>query len=130
MSDYSWLEPYLMTKPGVTRDYKEEWGWHRFQVGGKLFAALMHPGEKYDPAYANKDLISLKCDPVLASQLREEHTEVMPGFYTDKRTWNSIDLGGNLPPELLQQMIDDSYRLVFAKLTKKLQREISETVER
>ncbi|MGI6357224.1 MAG: MmcQ/YjbR family DNA-binding protein [Bacillota bacterium] len=128
-ADYSWLEDYLSAKPGATRDYKEEWGWHRFKVGGKMFAALMHPGERYDPAYADKDLINLKCEPLLASLWREAHPEVLPGFYADKRTWNSVDLGGNLPRELLQQMIDDSYSLVFQKLTKKLQREILQAVE-
>ena len=44
----------------------------------------------------------------------------------DKRSWNSIDLNGALPEEVLREMIDESYRLVFEKLTKKLQREILE----
>lgn len=124
MSKYPWLEDYLSAKPGVTRDFKAEWGWHRFKVGGKMFAALMRPSDKYDQAYAEKDLLNLKCDPLLAVQWREEYPEVMPGFYSDKRTWNSVDLGGNLAAEVLRQMIDDSYCLVFEKLTKKLQQEI------
>ena len=124
MKKYPWLDEYLLAKPGATKDYKVEWGWHRYMVGGKMFAAIMHPSDKYDPAYAEKDLINLKCDPLLAELLRGEHPEVMPGFYSDKRTWNSVDLGGDLPEEQLKLMIDDSYRLVFEKLTKKLQKEI------
>ena len=127
MKKYLWLDEYLLSKPGVAKDYKAEWDWHRYMVGGKLFAALMHPSDKYDPAYAEKDLMNLKCDPMLAELLRNEHPEVLPGFYSDKRTWNSVDLGGNLSDDLLRQMIDDSYRLVFEKLTKKLQKEISGT---
>ena len=127
MKKYLWLDEYLLSKPGVAKDYKAEWDWHRYMVGGKLFAALMRPSDKYDPAYAEKDLINLKCDPMLAELLRNEHPEVLPGFYSDKRTWNSVDLGGNLSDDLLRQMIDDSYRLVFEKLTKKLQKEISGT---
>lgn len=126
MKNYPWLDQYLLSKPGTVKDYKAEWGWHRYMVGGKLFAALMHPSDKYDPAYAEKNLINLKCDPMLAELLRNEHPQVMPGFYSDKRTWNSVDLGGGLPDDILRQMIDDSYRLVFEKLTKKLQKEISE----
>jgi predicted DNA-binding protein (MmcQ/YjbR family) len=126
MTTYPWLEEYLQSKPGTTRDYKEEWGWHRFMVGGKLFAALMHPSDKYDPAYAGKDLLNLKCDPLLAELWRKEHAQVLPAFYSDKRTWNSVVLDGGLPEERLKVMIDDSYRLVFEKLTKKLQKEISE----
>lgn len=130
MSAYPWLEEYLLQRPGVTSDFKVEWGWQRYMVGGKLFAALMHPTDKYDAAYAEKDLLNLKCDPLLAPLLRQQYPEVLPGFYSDKRCWNSVDLGGGLPDDLLRQMIDDSYQLVFAKLTKKLQREIAAAPEK
>ena len=71
----------------------------------------------------------MKCDPLLAELLRSEHPEVVPGFYCDKRNWNSVDLGGALHDDALRQMIDDSYKLVFEKLTKKLQKEISEAAQ-
>lgn len=129
MNVYPWLEEYLESKPGAVRDYKEEWGWHRLLVGGKLFAALMHPSAKYDPAYAEKDLLNLKCDPLLAELWRKEHPQVLPAFYSDKRCWNSVVLDGTLPEERLKVMVDDSYRLVFEKLTKKLQKEISESAQ-
>ena len=125
MTKYTWLGDYMLAKPGVTKDFKVEGEWERYMVGGKMFAALMHPSKKYDPLYAEKDLINLKCEPLLAEALRNEHPEVLPGFYSDKRTWNSVDLGGSLPDGLLQKMIDDSYSLVFNKLTKKLQAEIT-----
>jgi len=117
------------SQPGAAKDFKEEWGWWRYQIGGKLFAATMHPSDKYDVAYANKDIINLKCEPMLAELLRKEHTEVLPGFYSDKRCWNSVDLGGSLTDDQLRQMCDDSYRLVFEKLTKKAQKEILESAE-
>lgn len=129
MNKYQWLDEYLLAKPGVTKDFKVEWGWLRYMVGGKLFAAVMHPSDKYDPAYAGKDLVNLKCDPMLAELLRKEYTEVLPGFYSDKRCWNSVDLGGALSDDTLLNMLDDSYRLVFDKLSKKLQREILENAE-
>lgn len=124
MENYPVLTEYLLSKPGVTYDYKVEWEWHRYMVGGKLFAAFMHPSNKFDPCYAEKDLLNLKCDPALGELLRKEHAEILPGFYSDKRTWNSVILQGALPDTLLRQMIDDSYQLVFKKLTKKLQQEI------
>lgn len=121
-----WLKESLLSKPGVTTDFKAEWGWQRYQVGGKLFAARMCPGKEHDSLYAGKELLNLKCEPMLAELLRREHSGILPGFYSDKRCWNSIDLGSGLPPELLRQMCDDSYRLVFEKLTKKLQKQILE----
>lgn len=44
-----WLEKYLLEKAGVSSDYKIEWGWQRYMVGGKLFGAVMHPSDKYAP---------------------------------------------------------------------------------
>ena len=115
---------YLLSKPGATTDFKIEWQWQRYQVGSRLFAATLCPGAHYSAEYAGRNLLTLKCDPMLAELYRREHPEVLPGFYTDKRCWNSIDLGGTLPDSLLRQMIDESYRLVFGTLTKKMQREL------
>ena len=36
-----WLEQYLLAFPGAEHDYKVEWGWDRYMVRGKLFAATM-----------------------------------------------------------------------------------------
>ena len=57
---------------------------------------------------------------------RQQYADVVPGFYSDKRTWNSVYLDGAVPEETLRAMCDMSYELVFAKLTKKAQREIKE----
>ena len=124
MTNLSWIDEYIMQKDGVTKDYKAEWGWTRYMVGSKMFAALMHPSDKYNPDYAEKDLINLKSDPEMAQILRREHSGIYPGFYSDKRTWNSIDLNSGIPLELMKKMIDESYSLIFSKLTKKLQKEI------
>ncbi len=123
MNKYDWLDEYLLSKPGAVKDFKEEWGWHRYQVGGKMFAAICHPTEKYRE-YGGHELISLKCEPLLAEALRAEYPDIRPGFYMDKRNWNSIFLDGELPEDELRGLCDRSYELVFAKLTKKLQKEI------
>jgi len=128
MEKYPWIDEYLMSKLGATKDYKQEWGWHRYMVGSKMFAGLTRPSDKYDPMYAGKDLVSLKCEPLMAEILRSQHPQVLPGFYMDKRNWNSIDLAGGLPAEAIKQMIDESYNLVFSKLTNKLQKEIIGTI--
>lgn len=123
MTAHEWLDGYLLAKSGATKDYKVEWEWWRYQVGGKMFAATMRPGAQYRE-YAERNLLSLKCDPAWAEQLRAAHPDILPGFYADKRHWISIDLDGDVPEELLRELCDHSYNLVFAKLTKKLQREI------
>lgn len=127
MMHHDWIDEYLLKKPGVTKDFKIEWQWLRYQVGGKLFAAIMQPGEEHASAYANKQLINLKCEPMLAELLCSQHAEILPAFYMDKRNWISVDLGGTLSEAFIQKLCDDSYQLVFQKLTKKLQKQILET---
>lgn len=43
MNRYDWLNGYLLSKPGATADFKTEWQWQRYQVGGRLFAATLCP---------------------------------------------------------------------------------------
>lgn len=70
-------------------------------------------------------LLSLKCDPDRILELRAEHpVAVLPGYYSDGRTWVSVDLDANLPESLVLGLCDMSYKLVFAKLPKRVQQEI------
>lgn len=120
------LDALLQAFPGCTKDYKAEWQWQRYQVGGRMFAATLCPGPEHAPEYAGRSLLTLKCDPAWAEALRAEHVDILPGFYTDKKNWISVDTGGAVPDELLRELCGHSYNLVFAKLTKKLQRQIEE----
>lgn len=125
MNKYEWLDEYLLSKPGVVKDFKAEWQWFRYMVGGKMFAATCRPGPQYE-GYDCRELLNLKCEPLLAEALRNEYEDVIPGFYCDKRCWNSVYLDGDVPDDVLRGFCDRSYALVFEKLTKKLQREIKE----
>ena len=123
MTKYPWLDEYLLSKPGATRDFKVEWQWERYLVQDKMFAAVCTPDPKYAP-HAGRTMVILKCDPLLAEAFRAQYPDVVPGFYSDKRTWNSVYLDGAVPDQVLKDMCDMSYRLVTSKLTKKLQREL------
>lgn len=122
------LDAYLCAKAGCVRDYKLEWGWHRYQVGGKMFAAICRPGPEHR-AYGGRPLLTLKCEPMRAELLRTEYADIVPGFYMDKRCWISVFLDGAVPDDVLKSLCDDSYALVFGKLTKKLQRELTQGAE-
>lgn len=128
MNKYAWLDGYLRAKPGATKDFKREWGWDRYMVGGRLFAATCQPGPQYK-GYDCRELVTLKCEPLLAEALRATYPDIIPGFYSDKRCWNSIFLDGTVPDDVLQDLCDRSYRLVFGRLTKKLQKEIVSQAE-
>lgn len=58
--------------------------------------------------------------------LREKHTHIVEGYYMNKVHWNSVYLAGDVPDDILKQMIDMSYNLIFNSLSNKVQKEISE----
>lgn len=121
---YPQWDAVLLGVPGAVRDFKVEWGWDRYFVGGKMFAALCAPGEPHAAAYAGHPLLTLKADPAEGELYRSQYPDILPGFYCDKRNWISIRLDGSVPDEEIRRLCQRSYELVFAKLTKKLQREI------
>ena len=123
--NYAWLDEYLLSLPGAEKDYKPEWGWFRYMLRGKLFAAVCSPGPEHN-IYGGHDLVNLKCDPTRSELLRAVYPDILPGFYSDKRTWIACFLDGELPDDLLRQLCAESHRLVLEKLPKYVQREIND----
>lgn len=123
---YEWLDEYLLSLPSAEKDYKPEWQWFRYMIRGKLFAAICSPGPEHE-TYGGHDLVNLKCAPSKAELLRAQYPEILPGFYSDERTWNAVLLDGELPDELLRDLCAESHRLVLGKLPKYVQREIEAT---
>lgn len=82
-----------------------------YKVGGKVFAIVPVAG---DPAH-----VTLKCDPDWAVQLRAEHRAVEPGYHTNKRHWNTVELDGSIPVAVVQEMVRHSYELVLDGLPRR-----------
>lgn len=120
---YDWLDSYLRALPGAEHDYKAEWQWDRYQIRGKLFAAMCAPGPEHK-VYGGHPLVNLKCDPARAELLRAEFPEVLPGFYCDKCNWIAVLLDGAVPEDVLRDLCVSSHRLVAEKLHKYVRREL------
>lgn len=116
---YKWIDEYLLSKAGVTKDLQEKWNWIRYQIGGKLFAAVCL-GEDGEPYY-----ITLKLEPSEGDFLRQQYDDIIPGYYMNKLHWNSVRPDGKVPDDLLKDLLDKSYRLVLGSLSKKKQWEIT-----
>ena len=115
---YAWMDTYLLRKRGVTKDLQPDWNWIRYHVGGKMFAAIcLDDGNQ--PYYIN-----LKLEPLEGELLRSQYADVIPGYYSNKVHWNSVLPDGQVPDELLRELLDKSYRLVLGGFSKKRQREI------
>lgn len=87
-----------------------------WKVGGKIFAIV---GEDSGTLQ-----ISLKCDPELALDLRDEFPDhVGPGYHLNKRHWNTVAVDG-LPDVELTDWIGHSYDLVVASLLVRVRRDL------
>lgn len=115
---YEWIDEFLLNKKAVTKDFKEEWNWIRYMIGGKMFVAICLD-DSGKPYY-----ITLKLNPVEGDLLRQQFPDILPGYYMNKVHWNSIKADGDVPDDLLKDMLDKSYDLVLKGLSKKVQKEI------
>jgi predicted DNA-binding protein (MmcQ/YjbR family) len=110
------LRRHCLALPGSGEEFPFRPGLSVFKVAGKVFA-LAPLG---DPPLR----ISLKCEPALAEQLRDTYPAITPGYHLNKRHWNTVRVDGSLPDRLVLDMVEDSYDLVVAKLSKRVQAEL------
>ncbi len=107
---------YCLSKKGVTENFPFDETTLVFKVMGKMFALC---GLERIPLSIN-----LKCDPERSIVLREEYDgHIYGAYHMSKRLWNTLEIGF-LPLALTVELIDHSYELVVAKLTKKQKLEL------
>lgn len=68
--------------------------------------------------------VSLKCEPALAEQLRAAHPEITGAWHLNKTHWNGVRLDGSLPDSMVRDMVEDSYDLVVATLSRRQQEQL------
>ena len=105
------LKTYLINKLAVTEELPFGPEALVYKVSGKMYALV---------AWQETPLkITLKVDPAQADLQRAMFVSIKPGYHMNKQHWNTIELSGELSDAQLTGLIDDSYQLVVAKLTKK-----------
>src|ERR1700716_2234697 len=104
------LQRWCLGKPGVVEDFPFGEQVSVFKVADKVFAITDLDGDPLE--------VSLKCDPDLAEALRSEHSAIRPGYHLNKRHWNTVTLDGSIADGEIEDMIQASYDLVAAKLTR------------
>ena len=122
------VHAYLMAKKGAREERPFDLETPVYKVMGKMFALL---APEHDPPR-----ITLKCDPDYALMLRDTYPAVIPGYYMNKRHWNTIILDesisdasisdAHIPDDEIEEMIDESYDLVVKGLTKAARKELEE----
>lgn len=102
------FEAFIMTLPNVWLDYPfgEDSAVYKYgtKPDGKIVAIV---------AENSKPLrVSLKCDPLLAENLREKYETVVPGYHLSKKHWNTVICSGQLSNDEIFDLARLSHRLV------------------
>ena len=116
------LYDFCLEKKGVSEHFPFDQDTLVFKVGGKIF--LLASISKWENG---KKTINVKCNPEKATEQREEYQAVEAGYHMSKKHWNTIDTASDMPVMKILECIEDSYLLVFALLSKKIQKEILES---
>lgn len=108
--NYENLRIYCLSKPCAEETLPFDENTLAFTIGNKVFAltGLDEPEVK----------VNLKCDPDYAVELREQYEYIIPGYHMNKKHWNTV-YTEKIPQNLMKQLIDHSYELVFDGLTKR-----------
>jgi len=112
--------------PGAFEDYPFGPDTAVFKVRAALPGGARHEAKMFAlSALDPKDLtVSLKCEPALAEQLRAAHSEITGAWHLNKRHWNGVRLDGDLPDNMIRDMVEDSYDLVVATLSRRQQEQL------
>ena len=108
------LHDHCLAFPGSAETFPFGTETSVFKVAGKMFALSRLEQRPLQ--------VSVKCEPLLAEQLREAHPAVLAGYHLNKRHWNTLIIDGSLPDGLIQDMVEDSYDLVVSGLPRSRRR--------
>jgi len=103
------LIDYCLTYPAAFEDYPfdDHTALIKHRGNGKMFALVDYLNERLR--------LNLKCDPIKADFLRSIFTDVTPGWHMNKKHWNTVYIGGDVPMEEVYDMIKHSYDLIKPK---------------
>lgn len=112
--------------PGAFEDYPFGPDTAVFKVRAAVAGGARHEAKMFALSALDPDdfAVSLKCEPALAEQLRSAHPEITGAWHLNKRHWNGVRLDGELPDAMVRDMVEDSYDLVVATLSRRQQEQL------
>ena len=113
--DIDWLRKICTQLPGVTEQI--QWGYDLvFKVAGKMFAVA-----PLEPAPV---CLSFKCSDESFAELTER-PKIIPAPYMARAKWIALESSDGVSRAELLELLRTSYDLVFARLAKRVQAELS-----
>ena len=124
--DPAQLKAICLSFPGAFEDYPFGPETSVFKVRAAVAGGARHEAKMFAlSAMDSADWsVSLKCEPVLAEQLRAAHPEITGAWHMNKTHWNGVRLDGALPDAMIRDMVEDSYDLVVSTLSRKQQEQL------
>ena len=118
MKSYQWLDECLQKQPSTEKEFQSAWQAYKYLIGGKMYAYIGIDDRNGRP------IITLKLEPAFRDMLRSKYEDIVPGYYMNKQHWSTVYLDGNVPQDVLADIVYASYKLVRSSLSKKVQQEI------
>jgi predicted DNA-binding protein (MmcQ/YjbR family) len=110
-----WVRQHCLSLPRVTEHVP--WGNDLvYKIGDKMFAATALTPEGHR--------MSFKCTPEEFAELIER-PGIVPAPYCARMHWVALEAADALPRPEIKRLIVRAYELVFARLPKKIQAELS-----
>ena len=110
------VRSYCLSLPHATEDV--QWGNDLlFRISGKIFAGI-----SLDPPHS----LSFKCTPEKFDELIEL-AGIIPAPYMARNKWVMLERLNALTDREIKSLIENSYQMIFAKLTKRAQAELGAT---
>ncbi|SMP09304.1 MmcQ/YjbR family DNA-binding protein [Chryseobacterium profundimaris] len=106
---------YCNAKKSVTESFPFDNETLVLKVGGKMFLLMSLERQPLQ--------IAVKTNPEWSAELREQYPQITGAYHMNKTHWNSVEING-LKRDLILQLIDHSYELIFKSLTRKIQNTI------
>ncbi len=110
------VRKYLLSKNGAVEEKPFKMGVPVFKAGGKIFATI-----NIDDWEGS---INLKYHKDSIQALRSSHEAIVPGYHMNKNHWNTLYID-KLDDSVIKDLIDISYELVVASLTRVKRQELN-----
>jgi predicted DNA-binding protein (MmcQ/YjbR family) len=110
--DFSTIEKLALKQQCAIKEYKPSWDSTLFWIGSRMFLLIMH--DRKIP------MMNFKNDPFVNIHLRETYPDITAAYHMNKKHWNTLYYkNSDIKTEFLEQLIHESYEIVFNSLTKK-----------
>lgn len=120
MEQYQWLDECLQKQPSTEKEFQPAWQAYKYLLCGKMYAYIGIDDRNGRP------IVTLKLEPAFSDMLRSKYEDIVPGYYMNKIHWSTAYLDGNIPQDVIADLVYASYQLVRSSLSKKAQQGIPE----